>query len=642
MSTKARQYGGENLYYGPAKHTLYQCLLYTHKNKGTFETLGNNSSHITRKTSVLKIPKHRTATFQRSPAHQCTKIYNHLPSKYKRHRRPKKSLCNYARTPSDEMISINWTFLDETVTSPSTVRPYDPAFAWLYPGSDIVVSPGYRRGGAVQPTAARGRSPGQADFEQMLIDVLKYKDVTESITNIILRTITSTLNDKFKYYDEKIAQLESEIINLKSGKGDLQNNSKGEAIQKNVEQKLENILQHIKNNNIRIMQVPEADDENLSEKVYQIFKDKMKVDINRSEITAAYRVGRQNGNKPRHILASFKDNCIKMAAYNKKKMLKGSKVIIKEDLTIPRLKVVKNASEKYGFKNVWTVNGHIFARSDKGVEKIHLDYTVKTQKTTANKKIIFSEHLKEQINSLNNLNWVRRRLSSAKIEEDCKKLKKSVEANIKLEKSNYYNNLINNSVNRSKMLWQLVNSKRDSGVSNKAIPEISYNGTTYTNNIDIANAFGEYFSTVIKDKLHSHFSELSQECTTGKQVQHSMLFFPVTPDDVNGLINVYYGLIYSNISYGITVWGLAKDVERVFIVQKRIIRLICKIPYRNTCRDAFRKYKILTVPSIYLYKILMYIYEYSNNQKLIKHHDQHEYNAIRITLFRINSIIPTL
>nr|CAI5867143.1 unnamed protein product [Callosobruchus analis] len=87
------------------------------------------------------------------------------------------------------------------------------------------------------------------------------------------------------------------------------------------------------------------------------------------------------------------------------------------------------------------------------------------------------------------------------------------------------------------MLWQLVNSKRDSGVSNKAILEISYKDTTYTNNIDIANVFGEYFSTVIKDKLHSHFSELSQECTTGKQVQHSMLFLPVTPDDVSSVIN---------------------------------------------------------------------------------------------------------
>nr|CAI5853067.1 unnamed protein product [Callosobruchus analis] len=37
------------------------------------------------------------------------------------------------------------------------------------------------------------------------------------------------------------------------------------------------------------------------------------------------------------------------------------------------------------------------------------------------------------------------------------------------------------------MLWQLVNSKCDPGVSNKAIPEISYKDTTYTNNIDIAN-----------------------------------------------------------------------------------------------------------------------------------------------------------
>ncbi|CAH1989983.1 unnamed protein product [Acanthoscelides obtectus] len=95
----------------------------------------------------------------------------------------------------------------------------------------------------------------------------------------------------------------------------------------------------------------------------------MEVDINRSEITAVCRVGRQNGSNPRHILVSFKDNCIKIAAYNKKKMLKGTKIVVKEDLTIQRLKAMKPASEKFGFRNVWTVNGNVFARTDKGVYK---------------------------------------------------------------------------------------------------------------------------------------------------------------------------------------------------------------------------------------------------------------------------------
>nr|CAH7722632.1 unnamed protein product [Callosobruchus chinensis] len=161
-------------------------------------------------------------------------------------------------------------------------------------------------------------------------------------------TVTAALNDKFNYYDDKIAQLETEIANLKLTNERNVGDTPVEGMhQKTMEQKLDNVQQHIKNNNLRLMQVPEAEGENLLDKVYDVFTNKMKVDINKSEITAVYR----------------------MAAYNKKKFLKGTKIVIKEDLTLHRLKAVKVASEKFGFKNVWTVNGNIFVKTEKGVEK---------------------------------------------------------------------------------------------------------------------------------------------------------------------------------------------------------------------------------------------------------------------------------
>nr|CAH7731476.1 unnamed protein product [Callosobruchus chinensis] len=210
----------------------------------------------------------------------------------------------------------------------------------------------------------------QADFEQTLIDALKKKNVADSISNVILQTVTAALNDKFNYYDDKIAQLETEIANLKLTNERNVGDTPVEGMhQKTMEQKLDNLQQHIKNNNLRLMQVPEAEGENLLDKVYDVFTNKMKVDINKSEITAVYRVGRRNDTKPRHVLVSFNDNSIKMAAYNKKKFLKGTKIVIKEDLTLRRLKAVKVASEKFGFKNVWTVNGNIFVKTEKGVEK---------------------------------------------------------------------------------------------------------------------------------------------------------------------------------------------------------------------------------------------------------------------------------
>lgn len=213
---------------------------------------------------------------------------------------------------------------------------------------------------------------GLIDFEQNLIEVLKKENVADRISNIILSTITSQLSQKFKTYDEKIIKLEEEIILLKNLNNEI-NETKTEDKQRIVEKKLDNVQQHIKNDNLRLIQIPEADDENVHEKVFNIFKNKMNVDINKSNIAAAYRVGKKNENKPRHVVVVFNDNSTKMRVYNKKKSLKGTKIVIKEDLTVSRVKTVREASEKYGFKNVWTVNGHIFARTDQGVEKINLN-----------------------------------------------------------------------------------------------------------------------------------------------------------------------------------------------------------------------------------------------------------------------------
>lgn len=208
------------------------------------------------------------------------------------------------------------------------------------------------------------------EFEQSLIDALKKKNVIETISNLIINNVVSELTEKFKTYDDKIAQLEAEIIDLKSKNKDFIGIETEESKQKRVEQKLDSVQQHIKNNNIRLMNVPEAEDEDLQERIYDIFKNTMNVALEKSDLMSVFRVGRRNANKARHVLVTLKDNSKKMIVYNSKKKLKGSKIIMKEDLTVNRLNIIKIASDKYGFKNVWTINGIIFARTDKGVEKL--------------------------------------------------------------------------------------------------------------------------------------------------------------------------------------------------------------------------------------------------------------------------------
>lgn len=48
--------------------------------------------------------------------------------------------------------------------------------------------------------------------------------------------------------------------------------------------------------------------------------------------------------------------------YNSKKLLKGSGLVIKEDLTYERVKILEEASKRFSIANTWTKNGKVFAK----------------------------------------------------------------------------------------------------------------------------------------------------------------------------------------------------------------------------------------------------------------------------------------
>lgn len=91
--------------------------------------------------------------------------------------------------------------------------------------------------------------------------------------------------------------------------------------------------------------------------------------------------------------------------------------------------------------------------------------------------------------------------------------------------------------------------------------------------------------------------------------------------DRDTLMTVYYSLVYPHLSYAVVVWGQSVDCGRLFIIQKRIVRLIFNINSRSSCREAFRSMNILTLASVYLLKVLTYIHE--NRHILQTHSDKH-------------------
>ena len=93
----------------------------------------------------------------------------------------------------------------------------------------------------------------------------------------------------------------------------------------------------------------------------------------------------------------------------------------------------------------------------------------------------------------------------------------------------------------------------------------------------------------------------------------------------NALISIYYSLVYTYLTYGVFLWGDSVYSNRIFLAQKRIIRLIFRLKGTETCKLVFKTYKLLTLPSIYIYKCLIFFK--LNQHNVNQFHQVHDHQT---------------
>ncbi|XP_063357887.1 uncharacterized protein LOC134647466 [Cydia amplana] len=69
----------------------------------------------------------------------------------------------------------------------------------------------------------------------------------------------------------------------------------------------------------------------------------------------------------------------------------------------------------------------------------------------------------------------------------------------------------------------------------------------------------------------------------------------------------YFSLFHSVMCYGLEFWGTAAEWQRVFILQKRAVRIISYAPHGTPARQLFINTNIMTLTSQYLFYIIKYI-----------------------------------
>jgi hypothetical protein len=96
----------------------------------------------------------------------------------------------------------------------------------------------------------------------------------------------------------------------------------------------------------------------------------------------------------------------------------------------------------------------------------------------------------------------------------------------------------------------------------------------------------------------------------------------VKPDIASSsLIMIYHSLFHSMLTYGTVFWGTSPSTDKLFKLQKRVIRIITGQGVRTSCRDLVKDMEILKLKSqyIFLYFIIYckkektFISNYDNN-----------------------------
>jgi hypothetical protein len=132
-------------------------------------------------------------------------------------------------------------------------------------------------------------------------------------------------------------------------------------------------------------------------------------------------------------------------------------------------------------------------------------------------------------------------------------------------------------------------------------------GISYKNyDLDEVNStkfFGIHIDSHMNWKIHieqiSH--KLSVACFKISNLTHTL--------NTDILRKVYFAHFQPVIQYGIILGGNSAHAQQVLKLQKRVIRIMSGTGPRCSCRNLFKKFNILPVPSPYILSLMLFIIE---------------------------------
>lgn len=192
------------------------------------------------------------------------------------------------------------------------------------------------------------RSNAEEDTVQRIVEkVLSSEILMNKIMNVMSEKIDTFLIDRMKRYEDQISKLQENL--------------------NEANDKLEQLEQFSRLDGVRLFGLPEKNDENITDQVVSLFNTKLQVDVKSEDISACYRLKAKEGSI-RPVMIKFSGRSVKNEIYRAKSKFKGTKFILREDLTKQRASAVSDLNKRFTNKNVFTNSGNVFVKWN---DKIH-------------------------------------------------------------------------------------------------------------------------------------------------------------------------------------------------------------------------------------------------------------------------------
>lgn len=194
-----------------------------------------------------------------------------------------------------------------------------------------------------------------ADISDIAVKQVKsylYDDgFLDSFSKQLADRVMDKIENRLNVLDGRCDTLEKKIDTLQTENRDLK-----EAVAK-ISDRYE---EHTRRSMLRINGVAKTPQENIFDVVVSVIGEKCGIPISTSQINFAYRLNKSNEQKAPTIIVDLQSLSLKNEIFANKKKLKGTGIVMSENLSKHRYELFVKTKGQLGRKRVWTQGGKVF------------------------------------------------------------------------------------------------------------------------------------------------------------------------------------------------------------------------------------------------------------------------------------------